>query len=326
MKVKSNRKYWGMSLTIILAAALSLVLGACGGGQAPVEDVTLKVAVLPIIDSLPMYVAQQEGLFEKAGVKVELVPVQSAAERDQLIAAGQADGMINELVSTQLYNKDQTQVQVVRFARTATPESPMFSILAAGGSGIQDAAGLKGVEIGISQGTVIEYLTDRLLEAQNFGAGDIKTIPVPKIADRMALLGTGELKAAMLPEPLASLAVQNGASVVLDDTSDPELSYSTIAFRKPVIDQYPGALRAFLAAIEEATTMINADPQKFSNLLVEQKVVPAPVAGIFQVPKFVTAGIPSQAQWDDVLAWAKAKGLIDKDVSYLESVTGEFLP
>jgi NitT/TauT family transport system substrate-binding protein len=142
----------------------------------------------------------------------------------------------------------------------------------------------------------------------------------------MALLGTGELKAAMLPEPLSSLAVQNGARPILDDTTKPEISYSTYAFRKPVIDQHPDAIRAFLAAIEEAITLINQDPQKWSTLLVDQKVVPQPIAGSFQIPTFVTAGVPSQAQWDDVLAWALAKGLIEQELSYKDSVTDKYLP
>ena len=34
----------------------------------------------------------------------------------------------------------------------------------------------------------------------------------------------------------------------------------------------------------------------------------------------------NKAQWDDALAWAKAKGLIDADVSYEDSVTGAYLP
>jgi ABC-type nitrate/sulfonate/bicarbonate transport system substrate-binding protein len=63
--------------------------------EAPAEMVTLKLALLRILDTLPMYVAQQEGLFEAKGVKVEFIPAASAAERDQIITAGQADGMIN---------------------------------------------------------------------------------------------------------------------------------------------------------------------------------------------------------------------------------------
>jgi NitT/TauT family transport system substrate-binding protein len=259
-------------------------------------------------------------------VSVELVPVASAPERDQLIAAGQADGMINEALSTALYNKDQTQVQIVRYARAATPETALFSILASGSSGIDTVEKLKGVEIGISEGTVIAYLTDRLLQEEDFDPSDIRTIAVPRIPDRLNLLGSGELKAATLPEPATSLAVQQGARSILDDTKYPEYSFSTIAFRKAIIDQYPEAVRGFLAAIEEATAMINADPAKYGSLLVEEKVVPPPLAGSFKVPTFVTAGVPTQAQWDDMLAWAKEKGLLSEDISYAESVNPSFLP
>jgi aspartate/methionine/tyrosine aminotransferase len=41
---------------------------------------------------------------------------------------------------------------------------------------------------------------------------------------------------------------------------------------------------------------------------------------------FPTASVPSQDQWDDVLAWAKEKALVTKDVSYSESVNDGFLP
>lgn len=295
--------------------------------EAPAKPVTLRIAVLPILDNLPMYVAQQEGLFEAHGITVELIPVASAAERDQLIAAGQADGMINEIVSTLFYNKDTTQVQIVRFARTATADSPMFRILAAPRSNITIPSDLRNnIEIGISEGTVIEYLTYRLLEAEGLTAADIKTIAVPKIPDRMSLLASGELKAAMLPDPLASLAMQQGAILVLDDTKHPEYAHSTYSFRKSVIDEHPAAIRAFLAALEEAVAKINADPKQYETLLVEQKLVPEPLIGAYTVPQFVTASVPDETLWNDVLAWAKEKGLLSGDVSYTDSVNPEFLP
>jgi NitT/TauT family transport system substrate-binding protein len=309
-----------LSLAILFSLALS---SACAPAAAPT---TLKIAVLPVIDALPMYVAQEEGLFEKHKVSVEFVPVASAPERDQLIAAGQADGMVNEALSTALYNRDQVQVQIVRYARAATPETALFSILASGKSEIDSLEKLKGVEIGISEGTVIDYLTDRLLQAEGFTQEDIQTIAVPKIPDRVNLLGTGELEAATLPEPAVSLALQQGARLILDDTRHPEYSFSTISFRKAIIDQSPETIRGFLAAIEEATAMINADPAKYNELLVELKIVPAPLAGSFKVPTFVTAGVPTEAQWQDTLAWAKENDLLSEDVAYADSVNASFLP
>ncbi len=318
------------NLFIVTILTMSLVLGACSqtapGSEVPDEPVSLKIAVLPILDTLPMYVAQQEGLFQEYGVDVEFIPVASAAERDQVITSGQADGMINETVSTLFYNQDETQIQIVRFARIATPDSPQFFILASGQSGITDVEGLKGVSIGISEGTVIEYLTDRLLEAEGFTGDEIRTIAVPKIPERMTLLSSGELDAAMLPDPLSSLAVQGGAVVVVDDSKHPEFGYSTISFRMPVIEENPQAIKNFLAAIEEATNTINSDPTMWEDLLSENKLVPEPLMGAFEVPPYPSASIPSKAQWDDALDWVKENGLMDANVSYEDSVTGAYLP
>jgi NitT/TauT family transport system substrate-binding protein len=290
------------------------------------EFVTLKVVVLPILDSLPMYVAQHEGLFAKHGVQVVLIPVVSGPERDQLIAANQADGMVNEVLSTLFFNREGVRVQTVRYARAATSDVRLFSILASGKSDIDKVEELKGVEIGVSQGTIIEYLTDRLLQAEGFLPEEVKVVAVPKMDYRMSLLSSGELKAAMLPEPLTSLSEQQGARIVLDDTRHPEYSFSTLTFRKAVLEQHPQAVRAFLKAVEEAVELINQEPSRWSSLLVDLKLVPAPLAGSFDVPTFVTAGVPSEAQWDDTVEWAKTKGLLDRDVSYKDSVRSDLLP
>jgi NitT/TauT family transport system substrate-binding protein len=288
--------------------------------------VTLRIAVLPIIDTLPMYVAQQEGLFAKHNVTVEFVPVASAPERDQILAAGQADGTINETLAVMLFNKESTQMQVVRYALRPTEGHGHFFILASGQSGITDVNGLKGVEIGVSQGTVIEYVTDRLLQAQGFTADEIKTIAVPKIPDRMALLASGELSAGVMPDPLASLVVGQGGVIVADDSAHPEYGFSVISFRKQVIDDNSKAVKNFLAAIEEATQLLNADPAKYKNVLSEQNLVPAPLLEKYQAPVFPTAGVPTEAEWQDALNWLHEKGMLDIDVSYVDSVNASFLP
>ena len=328
------RKIFAMILT------LSTLLAACAAPQAtepvqsqPVKNppaarelTTIRLAVIPVIDTLPMFVAEAEGLYEAYGLKVEFVPVASAPERDQILAAGQADGTLNEALSVMFFNKDQIQMQVVRYGHMAAPGAGHFFILASGQSGITDVAGLKDVEIGISQGTIIEYVTDRLLEKEGLSASQIKNISVPKIPDRMALLGSGELKAAVMPDPLAALAVQQGAVIVLDDTQYPLYGASTISFRKEFIDANPTAVRAFLVAIEDAVKLINSQPEKYSNLLAEKQLVPQPLLGSYVIPTFPTLGVPSEAEWRDILRWAKSKGLLEKDLPYAESVTDQYLP
>ena len=311
--------------TKILPILLSLIflLSACA---SPAEPATLKIAVLPIIDTLPMYVAQQAGLFAKHGVNVEFVPVASAPERDQILAAGQADGTINETLAVMLFNKESVQMQVVRYALRPTEGHGHFFIIASGQSGITSVDGLKGVEIGVSQGTVIEYVTERLLQAEGFNADEIKTVAVPKIPDRMALLASGELKAGVMPDPLASLVVGQGGVIVADDSKYPEYGFSVISFRKAVIDANPQTVEAFLAALEEATALVNAEPAKYKNVLSEQNLVPAPLLDAYQPPVFPVAGVPTEAEWLDALNWLQDKGMLTADVSYADSVNASLLP
>ena len=73
------------------------------------------------------------------------------------------------------------------------------------GPGTLDA--LKGVPIGISSNTIIQYVTDRMLQSKGFGPGDIKTVEVKKIPLRFQMLMTGQIGAATLPDPLATLAL-----------------------------------------------------------------------------------------------------------------------
>ena len=316
--------------------SLVILLSACAPQTAspdkeitaniPPEMKTLKIAVLPIIDTLPMYVAQQEGLFAKYGVNVEFIPVASAPERDQLLAAAGADGTINETLAVMLFNKENVQMQVVRYALRPTEGNGHFFILASAQSEISSVAGLKGVEIGVSQGTVIEYVTERLLQADGFTPDQIKTIAVPKIPDRMALLASGELKAGVMPDPLASLVVSQGGVIVADDSSHPEYGFSVISFRKDVIDANPEAIQGFLAAIEEATLLFNAEPARYKNVLSEQKLVPPPLVESYHAPVFPTAAVPTEDEWNDALNWLKEKSIVATDVSYADSVNASLLP
>jgi NitT/TauT family transport system substrate-binding protein len=338
--MKKNRS---MTAAFALLLLVSLILGACAQPSAPTsppegttapaegespagETVTLKLALLRILDALPIYVAQQNGYFAEQGVNVEIIPVSAAAERDQVMAAAQADGMINDLISTLFYNQDSTQIQIVRFARSATSEYPQYRILASKNSGITDVQGLKGVEIGISEASVIAYTTDRLLQAEGLAPSDIKTVAVPKIPERMELLNSGQLQAANMPDPFALLAIQNGAVLIVDDTKHPEYGNSVLSFRKAVIDEHPQAIRGFLAALEKAVIEVNADPSRWDSLLSEEGFVPASLIGSYKIPTFPEASIPTQEQFSDVLDWAMEKDLVAKEISYQDSVTSAFLP
>jgi NitT/TauT family transport system substrate-binding protein len=288
--------------------------------------VTVRVAMLPILDALPMYVAIAQGYYAAQNINEQVVPAASAAERDQLIQAGQADAMINDLVSTLFYNKDKTTIVVVRFARTATAKYAQYFILAGKGSGITGVNGLKGVPIAISDGTVIAYITDRLLAAEGLAPADIKTVAIPKITDRLAALSGGTVKAATIPDPTAAAAVAAGATIITSDAAHPQYGNSVLSFTADFVAKQPDTVRGFLAAWEKGVADVNANKTKWNDVLTKNNLLAPSLLATYALPDYPTAGVPSAAQFKDVNDWAKQKGLLTTDVSYGESVNATFLP
>jgi NitT/TauT family transport system substrate-binding protein len=308
---------------LLLILFLAVGLTACTTSQ---NAAPIRVAVLPILDTLPMYVAQAEGYFEEEGLSVEFVPVSSAPERDSLMQAGQIEAMINELVSVILFNQEDVEVLTVRFARTATDEYPVFRILSSAQSGITEVEQLVGVPIGISEGTVIEYTTDRILEKAGLEPAEIEKVAIPRIPDRYALLESNELDAANLPDPVASLAIQGGAYLVIDDTSYPEISHSIISFDAEFVRENPESVRAFLRAIERAVEAINSDKNRWDQLLVENSLIPPPLIESYTLPDYPQASVPSEAQFQDVMEWAISKNLVKTSLDYRDAVDDSYLP
>jgi NitT/TauT family transport system substrate-binding protein len=322
-----------------LLSALALALAACGGTpaapqptapaatSAPAgEAVTVRFAMLPILDALPMFVAQSRGYFAEENVTFEVVPVASAAERDQLMQAGGADAMVNDLISTLFYNQNGPTIKIVRFARTALPEFAQYFILAGPDSGITDAQGLRGVEIAISDATVIDYVTHRLLTAEGLAPEDIKTIAIPVMRDRLAALADGTVKAATIPDPLAALAMASGATPIVTDASHPEYGNSVLSFTTDFVAEHPDAVRGFLRAWERAVADINADKTGWDELLRANNLLSEALIGSYTLPDFPVRSVPSEAQFRDVNDWARDEGLVTADLPYAESVDASFLP
>jgi NitT/TauT family transport system substrate-binding protein len=114
--------------------------------------------------------------------------------------------------------------------------------------------------------------------------------------------------------------------LVIDDTAYPEVGHSVITFDNGFLQRNPGTVRAFLTAVEQAVSAINADKGRWDQLLLDENLLPPPLLGTYTLPSYPTASVPSEAQFEDALQWAQEKGLITTEVSYQDSVSGAYLP
>jgi NitT/TauT family transport system substrate-binding protein len=309
----------GLLLIVLLTTGLPAKLRAQ-------TNHSLKVALLPILDTFPFYVAQARGYFDRYAVTVTAVPVTSGLERDQLMQSGAIDGMLNEMATTANFNREHSRVWIVATARKAYPHYPLFRILSAPGSGLSSPADLKGLPIGVAKNTIIEYVTDRLLAAEGLSPDQIIKKSVPAIPERYQLLLQGQLKAATLPDPLAKSALEAGAGSVIDDSTHPLYSISVLSFNIEAFKAKADAVRQFLKAWNQAAQDINADPESYRGLLLQKIRVPKNIQQTYRIPPFPLGEIPGAESWADVMDWMVSKGLLKAPIAYKDSITADYLP
>jgi len=279
----------------------------------------LGFGILPVVDVLPLLVGQEKGLFEKEGIDLELISFQSALERDAALQAGRLDGYFGDILNTVLLVQSGEQLKIIATAFHTHPRCRMFGIAVAPGSGITDPAGIKGKDVAISSATVIEYLLDRLLSTRNMSPRDVTKQEIKKIPIRLQMLLSGQVTAALLPEPLLTLAETNGASVVLDDRYlNTALTVLAVNLKKrPAISTlFPGFLKAYDAAVD----MINENPSLFKELLIAKTQFPMAVKDKYPVPVFPARALPAEADVLAVQEWLLKNGLIKTRIPYADMV------
>ena len=195
----------------------------------------------------------------------------------------------------------------------------MFGIAVAPGSGITDPAGIKGKDVAISSATVIEYLLDQLLGTRNMSPKDVTKQEIKKIPIRLQMLLSGQVTAALLPEPLLTLAEANGAGVILDDRNlNTALTVLAVNLknRPAIVALIPGFLKAYDAAVD----MINENPSQFKELLITKTQFPMAVKDKYPVPVFPARALPAEADVLAVQEWLLKNGLIKTRIPYASMV------
>ena len=314
-----------ISQVVVLSLVFSWCLGVSTAIFAGEEKTTLRLALLPIPDVLPVYVATEKGYFVEQGITVEALSVGSALERDQLVQAGSVDGMINEISGAATFNRDQARVKIVSIARSPIGDSPLFRVLAAPGSNLKTVADLAGVPIGISKNTVIEYITTRLLEAGGVSAQAIAYQSIPVLPERFQLLLSGQVQAAVLPEPLGTSAIAAGAVEIVNDTALKSVSVSVVTFTDEVLKNKSDTVKKFMVAWDRACADLNNDPGAFRALMLQKIRLPKNIQNTFNIPPMPRHEVPTKAQWDDVMTWMLEKKLLSAPLAYEGSVTEAFL-
>jgi NitT/TauT family transport system substrate-binding protein len=315
-------------VAILLLLSLALVAAGCGGGGGGgQEEEPLKLGLIPVEDNFPFFVAEQEGLFVKAGLKVELVSFNSARDRDLALQSQSIDGEVADIVATALLRKGGTPVKIVSLTMGASPAEGRFALVTRPGSAISRPEQLKGATIGVSENTIIEYVADRLLQGAGVDPGTVQKVAVPQIPERLQLLLGGRLEAALLPDPFATLAEKKGGRVLLDDTRiKRNISQVALIFREEALQEKAGTIGKLLQVYGEAAAMVGGHSDQYRELFINKARIPADLKDTYLAPEYSPPRLPAKDDVAGVLEWMVAKKLLPAAYSYQELVDTTFVP
>ncbi len=286
----------------------------------------LKIGVLFIEDNLPLFLAEAEDRFKKAGLDVELVPFPSAAERDTALQAGQIDGEAADIIAASLLKKGGTDVRISTITLGVTPKEGRFVLLGSPNSNFKSAADLKNVKIAVSENTIIEYVTDMLLTREGLKKEEIQKLSIPKMPIRLQMLVNNQLSAALLPDPLASLAEKQGAKVIIDDTTiNDNVSQVVLIFRKDSIETKKDEIKKIIEIYGQAGSDLTNYPDKYKELVFEKAKIPAPIKDTYKSPTFSPPQAPLEQDIINVMNWMVERKLLDKPYKYEELVDKSLL-
>lgn len=338
-KTIKGERYVKRLITLIVVLALTGgVLSGCSSQEGKtVQETTspapsglsqpLKIGVLPIEDNLPLFVAEAEKSFAAAGLNVELVPFPSALERDAALQAGNIDGEAADIVAACLLKKGGSDVRIAAITLGVTPQEGRFVLLGSPNSNFKSAQDLAGVKIGISENTIIEYVTDKLLAQNGVNPDQVQKLSIPKLPMRLQMLTSNQIPATLLPDPMASLAEKQGAKVILDDTkSANNISQVVLLFRKDSIDAKGDAIKKLIEVYGAAAKALTENPDRYRSLLIEKAKIPAPIKDTYKSPTFSAPQPPTEQEVADVVNWMVDKKLLSSPYMYDELVDTSLRP
>lgn len=291
---------------------MSVLLAACGsdrgtvgtnGGGADNDSTALKVAVMPTIDCLPIYLAYDHGLFREAGVDVTLCSYNAQMDCDTAIERGRVDATVTDLVRAERMQQQGTKLNYV----AATPL--YWQLVTNQTARIRQLSQLDDRMLAMTRFSATDLLSSLVVDSAQLDPDRVFRIQVNDIGVRLNMLLTGIMDALFLPEPQATLARLSGHHIIYD-TRQSDIRLGVLAFRIPNTTDTlrQSQLAGFIKAYNQACDSLNAAPLRhYKDLMVRHTGVPSLLADSLpdSLTFFPHANTPRPADIEKAREWLK---------------------
>jgi NitT/TauT family transport system substrate-binding protein len=325
-----------------LALAGLLALTATGAARAD-ELLKVRVGVLRLSSSAPVFIAQDKGYFKDAGLDVDLKFFDAAQPIAVATASGDVDFGITAFTAG-LYNlAGKGVLKVIGGMSREKAGFPLIGYFASNNAyaaGLRTPKDLAGKRIAVTQvGSSFHYSLGLLADKYGFKLSDVKVLPLQSLSNAAAALKGETVDAALLPVSTARKLMDDNGAKLLGWVGDETPWQLGAVFASPkalankaLVTKLLGALgRAdreyhdvILTAVKDGNAPINQATKplleiiaKYTNLPIEQVV--GNCAYIDPDGKLDVKNVANQ------IDWLQGQGFVDKGFDVDAIIAGDYV-
>lgn len=266
-------------LSLLTVFCLSLVLSvSCSQSQTPTasdpnSETTTTVNTKPIRIGYsnwagwwPWAIAEQEGLFVKNGVNVEMIWFDGYLESMEAFAAGKLDGNCQTLNDTISFAADAVNGEVAVLVNDNSAGNDKIIVT----EDINTIRDLKGKKVAIEEGVVDDFLLTLALEARGMSRDDVEIVPLETGAAAAAFVA-GKVDAVGAFPPFWLTALKREGSKELVSSKEflgaiPDL----LVVSQKLIDEQPEAVQAIVNTWFDILDFMAKNPERADEIMAER--------------------------------------------------------
>lgn len=340
MKKIDNRMFKKLKKIVCMALifVMMLAVSGCTDKKETAEGLTKVTFVLdwtPNTNHTGIYVAQELGYFEEAGIEVEIVqPPEGGAE--VLVASGEADFGVSfqDSMAAALIGEDALPITAV----AAIIQHNTSGIISRAGEGMDTPSGMEGHSYATWNGAIEIATLKQVVEKDGGDFSQVELIP-STVTDEVTALST---------KSVDSIWIFYGWAGVKTELEELETDYFAFSDIDPVFDYYtpviiagnkfleenPETAKAFLEAVAKGYEYAIENPEEAANILcdavpeLDKELVLASQQYLAEQYKAEVEqwGYIDPARWNGFYEWINENDLVEEDIPENTGFSNDYLP
>ena len=215
------------------------------------DSAALKIAVMPTLDCLPLYIAKDHQLFDTI-VDIRLKRYTAQMDCDTAMMRGRVEGLVTDLV------RAERMIQLGTPLRYVASTDAYWLLISNRNQRITQLKHLDDKMLAMTRYSVTDFLGDLVVDSAKLKAERVFRIQVNDVYVRLKMLENNEMDALLLTEPQATQALLKKHKVLLD-TRQEDIRMGVIAFRAKGMDDQnrKKQMEVFMRGYNDACDSIN---------------------------------------------------------------------